>query len=76
MKKAIDWDNPYVRRRMEERRVTEQNIEYAVEHRDVQMPGRKGRKRIFSYIGNRCLNIVIKETKNRIYVVTVAWRGE
>lgn len=33
-------------------------------------------KRIFSWIGNRCLNLVIKERPKDIWVISVAWRGE
>lgn len=62
---------------MLERGVTEKDIEYALEHRHVSMPGRrKGRTRIFSWIGDRCLNIVIKERTKDIWVISVAWRGE
>lgn len=69
--------NEYVRKRMKERGVTEADIEYALKHRDITMPGRRrGRKRIFSWIGNRCLNLVIKEGRNFIRIITVAWRGE
>jgi len=74
MKKKIVY-NEYVQKRMKERGVSEKEIEYAVLHRDVTMPGkRKGRIRIFSRINDRDLNLVIKETQNKIKIITVAWR--
>lgn len=76
MIKSIKY-NPYARKRMFERGVAEKDIEYALEHRHVTMPGkRKGRIRIFSWISNRCLNLVIKERPKDIWVISVAWRGE
>lgn len=69
--------NAYVKKRMKERGVTEENIKYAVKKRDIVMPGRcKGRKRIFTWIDNKCLNIIIKETAKYIVIITVAWREE
>lgn len=67
--------NEYVRKRMNERKVSREDIEYALSHREITMPGRrKGRSRIFSKIGNHHLNLVIKETEARIQIITVAWR--
>lgn len=75
MKKIIYTD--YIRKRMKERAVTEKQIEYALKHRGITLPSKKpGRKRIFSRIGNRSLNLVIKETYAKITLITVAWRGK
>ncbi len=61
---------------MAERGILEQDIEYALDHSDITMPGRrKGRKRIFSKVGICYLNLVIKETANRIQIITAAWRN-
>lgn len=76
MNKPIIY-NAYVRKRMRERGVSEEDIKYAVDKRDIVMPGKnKGRKRIFTWIDSKCLNLVIKETLRYVVVITVAWRGE
>ena len=75
MKKIIYTD--YIRKRMKERGVSEKQVEYALKHRDITLPGKKrNRKRIFSQIGSKNLNLVIKETYDKIILVTVVWRGE
>ena len=65
----------HARDRMEERGVTEQDVELALRRRRRVTPGPLGRIWIWGYSGGRELKVGVS-TYDQQYVITVAWPDE
>lgn len=56
-----------------ERGVREEDARAVVQKREIDVPGRHGRRRIMGRIESRTLNVVIEETDDKIWMRSVSW---
>lgn len=72
---------PYTRRRMAERGITEEDVEYVLEHYDTRRPAppyRTGNKPSEIYVGDRGarrLKVYVERGSNPPSIKTVVWEG-
>lgn len=64
---------PHCKLRMAERGVREEDARAVVQKREIDVPGRHGRRRIMGRIESRTLNVVIEETDDKIWMRSVSW---
>jgi hypothetical protein len=71
--KPIKYDR-HAKRRMEERVVTEEEVEITIKEPEHFKASIKGRQNAYRFIGGRFLRVTFKEEVNHILVITVAVR--
>lgn len=68
--KPIRYDR-HARKRMKDREVSEDEIEFVIKNPDSCEPSIKGRMNAFKFVNGRYLRVTFKEEMDRILVITV-----
>jgi len=65
----------HAKERMEQRKITEEQIEHAIRNPDINLPTQHNRrKRVMKKIGSKILDVIYEPRgQNKIVIVTAAW---
>ena len=73
MMKPVNYDR-HAKRRMEERGVTDEEVEITIREPEHSKASIKGRQNAYRFVGGRFLRVTFKEEVKNILVITVTVR--
>ncbi len=71
--KQIKYDR-HAKKRMKDRKVSQEEVEIAMDNPDFSQPGVKKRTNVFKFVSGRYLRVTYKEESDHILIITVTIR--